>query len=150
MPLAPPPMPPAPVTFVLEQLRKRGLEVLEEGFLAQTTPAGVTREHAFAYQHFVLDFVLGRIVGVNVVVDQQIEVIIGPVARTWCGAVAAVHAIRLAAAVGGRRSVERTSVAGTWHSRFLAVGTWSTWGSDGGEGMHDGCQDAARPTRRGG
>ncbi len=38
--------------------RTRGLEVLEEGFLAQTTPEGVTREHAFAYQHFVLDFVV--------------------------------------------------------------------------------------------
>ena len=38
--------------------RERGLGVLEEAFLAQTTPDGVTREHAFAYQHFVLDFVI--------------------------------------------------------------------------------------------
>ncbi|MEO6463905.1 MAG: alginate lyase family protein [Candidatus Eisenbacteria bacterium] len=34
----------------------RGLVVLEECVLAQTTPDGVTREHAFAYQQFVLDF----------------------------------------------------------------------------------------------
>ena len=38
--------------------RERGLAILEESFLGQTTPGGVTREHAFAYQHFVLDFVL--------------------------------------------------------------------------------------------
>jgi hypothetical protein len=36
--------------------RERGLAVLEECVLAQTTPDGVTREHAFAYQQFVLDF----------------------------------------------------------------------------------------------
>jgi hypothetical protein len=36
--------------------RTRGLSVLEESLLAQTTEDGVTREHAFAYQHFVLDF----------------------------------------------------------------------------------------------
>lgn len=36
----------------------RGLAVLEESFLAQTTDDGVTREHAFQYQHFVLDFVV--------------------------------------------------------------------------------------------
>jgi hypothetical protein len=35
-----------------------GLTVLEESFLGQTDEAGVTREHAFAYQHFVLDFVV--------------------------------------------------------------------------------------------
>jgi hypothetical protein len=38
--------------------RERGLRLLEESFLAQTTPDGVTREHAFAYQQFVLDFVV--------------------------------------------------------------------------------------------
>ena len=36
--------------------RARGLAVLEECVLAQTTPDGGTREHAFAYQQFVLDF----------------------------------------------------------------------------------------------
>lgn len=36
--------------------RRRGFAVLEECVLAQTTADGVTREHAFAYQHFVLDF----------------------------------------------------------------------------------------------
>jgi hypothetical protein len=36
----------------------RGLAVLEDSFLAQTTADGVTKEHAFAYQHFVLDFVV--------------------------------------------------------------------------------------------
>ncbi len=36
--------------------RRRGFDVLEECVLAQTTDDGVTREHAFAYQHFVLDF----------------------------------------------------------------------------------------------
>ncbi len=36
--------------------RRRGFAVLEECVLAQTTNDGVTREHAFAYQHFVLDF----------------------------------------------------------------------------------------------
>lgn len=41
-----------------EAWKARGLEALESGFLAQTTPGGVTREHAFAYQHFVLDFVV--------------------------------------------------------------------------------------------
>ncbi len=34
----------------------RGLAVLEECVLAQTTQGGMTREHAFAYQQFVLDF----------------------------------------------------------------------------------------------
>lgn len=34
----------------------RGLSVLEECVLMQTTADGVTREHAFAYQQFVLDF----------------------------------------------------------------------------------------------
>ena len=38
--------------------REHGLKVLEESFLGQTTAGGMTREHAFAYQHFVLDFVL--------------------------------------------------------------------------------------------
>jgi hypothetical protein len=38
--------------------RARGLERMESAFLAQTTPEGVTREHAFAYQQFVLDFVV--------------------------------------------------------------------------------------------
>jgi len=38
--------------------REHGLKVLEESFLEQTTAGGITREHAFAYQHFVLDFVL--------------------------------------------------------------------------------------------
>jgi hypothetical protein len=38
--------------------RARGLERLEESFLAQTTEDGITREHAFAYQQFVLDFVV--------------------------------------------------------------------------------------------
>ena len=36
--------------------RERGLATLEECVLDQTTPDGVTREHAFAYQQFVLDF----------------------------------------------------------------------------------------------
>jgi hypothetical protein len=36
--------------------RERGHAILEECVLAQTTEGGVTREHAFAYQHFVLDF----------------------------------------------------------------------------------------------
>ena len=36
--------------------RERGLAVLEESLLAQTTEGGLTREHAFAYQQFVLDF----------------------------------------------------------------------------------------------
>jgi len=38
--------------------RERGLSVLEESFLGQTTEGGLTREHAFAYQQFVLDFVV--------------------------------------------------------------------------------------------
>ena len=38
--------------------RTQGLAILEEGFLEQTTADGVTREHAFAYQQFVLDFVV--------------------------------------------------------------------------------------------
>jgi len=38
--------------------REHGLRILEESFLGQTTEGGITREHAFAYQHFVLDFVL--------------------------------------------------------------------------------------------
>ncbi|MEP7028988.1 MAG: alginate lyase family protein, partial [Candidatus Eisenbacteria bacterium] len=48
------------LAFVPEAARwhERGLRILEESFLEQTTAGGTTREHAFAYQHFVLDFVL--------------------------------------------------------------------------------------------
>jgi hypothetical protein len=38
--------------------RRRGLQRLEDSFLAQTSEDGITREHAFAYQQFVLDFVV--------------------------------------------------------------------------------------------
>jgi hypothetical protein len=38
--------------------RAQSLAILEEGFLEQTSADGVTREHAFAYQQFVLDFVV--------------------------------------------------------------------------------------------
>ncbi len=38
--------------------KKRGLERLEASFLEQTTEHGITREHALAYQQFVLDFVV--------------------------------------------------------------------------------------------
>ncbi len=41
-----------------ESWRAQGLAILEESFLEQTTDDGVTREHAFAYQQFVLDFVV--------------------------------------------------------------------------------------------
>jgi len=48
------------LAFLPEAARwhERGLQILEESFLEQTTVGGMTREHAFAYLHFVLDFML--------------------------------------------------------------------------------------------